>query len=186
MLPFLLFLEPATVQLLFSFGIALAFACLASFADSFAGRVLGAFYRPSRKKIPNKWKYILSPRSFCENCQNKIPPLRLIPIVGILMARFRCGECGKRVSPRFFWTETAAFVYGFLMSYLHVDGSYVPTLSSGGSFTLHSFFGPGLGVDHILFSMFYFVLGYMIAMIDFEVLLIPTEAIFFFMLLGAF
>ena len=186
MLPFLLFLEPATFQLLFSFGIALAFACLASFADSFAWRVLRAFYRPSRKKIPNKWKYILSPHSFCENCQNKIPLLRLIPIIGILMANFRCGECGKKISPRFFWIETAAFAYGFLMSYLHVDWNYMITLSSGNSLALHSLFGPRLGVDYILFSMFYFVIGYVIAMIDFEVLLIPTEAIFFFMLLGFF
>ena len=138
------------------------FTLIISFADALGWRLLNAYYRKSRKKIDQKWKYIFSVRSECEACQKPIPFLYLIPVFGNLLTSFRCVHCQKPISRRFFWLESAGWLYGSLLIY------YNPQ------------------TDHILFSAVYLILIYLIAMIDWEFLLIPTEAIFFVMLTGIF
>ena len=141
----------------FSFLIGFFFSFMISFADSFSWRILNAYYRKSRKKIGQKWKYIFSIRSQCESCHGHIPLLYLTPVFGSLLTSFRCVHCKKSIPKRFFWGEIGAWIYGSLMIYCNPH------------------------IDYILFSAFYFVLAYLIAMIDKEFLLIPTEAIFLVM-----
>ena len=136
------------------------FTLVISFADASGWRLLNAYYRKSRKQIDQKWKYIFSVRSGCETCQKPIPSLYLIPVLGIVLTSFRCVHCREPISKRFFWLELAGWLYGSLLIYYNPHPGY------------------------ILFSASYLILIYLIAMIDREFLLIPTEAIFFVMLIG--
>ena len=146
----------------FDYCVALGFlfSVIISFADSFTWRILNAYYRKSRKKIDQKWKYIFSIRSQCEFCHKPISLLYLIPVFGSLLTFFRCIHCKKQISKRFFLGELGAWIYGALLIY---NNPYI---------------------GYILFSVFYFILAYLISMIDKEFLIIPTEALFLMILIA--
>ena len=127
---------------------------LISFSDSFANRILDAFFRASRKKIKNKYRYTFLERSTCENCNAQIKSIYLIPIIGYLLSKGRCYSCNTKINKRFFYEESIAFIYGMLLGYLHPQ------------------------IDFLFFSMIYFVLAFIAGRIDYEKLLIPTEIIF--------
>ncbi len=132
-------------------GISFSFAV--SFADSFSWRILNAFYRKSRKSITQKWKYIFKIRSFCENCSLPVKSIYLIPILGCLLAKLKCSHCGLPLSKRFLYLELIGFLYGCVLGFWNPNALF------------------------LFFSIFYFVLIYLISYIDWEFMLIPTESI---------
>ena len=173
-----------TVQLLFTLSIGFCFASIMSFADAFTWRLLNAFYRPCRKKITQKWSYILSARSFCESCEAKIQPFYLIPVVGALCIKFQCSKCQRPISKRFFWGEILAFTYGCALVYVHFQFLDFIHLNQNDSIIDLLFFEMRAELWYIFFAMLYFFIGYIIMSVDYEFLLIPTEAIVCFMFLG--
>jgi len=48
------------------------------------------------------------PPSTCDGCRSRIPPIALIPVIGWILYRGRCGHCGSRVSPVYPAVEAAA------------------------------------------------------------------------------
>ena len=141
-----LFIKQFMLYLFFGF----LFTSFVSFAESFASRILDAFYYKTRKKILHKWKYIFQPYSLCDFCKRRIPIFFLIPILGILLSRFKCKHCKHKISKHYFYLEIVAFFYGvFVISQLTMM--------------------------EVVFLSFIFVIICIICIIDYKVMFIPTH-----------
>lgn len=70
--------------------------CLGSFYTALAARILYFCYGPGRK-VPQRWRIILTRPSFCFACERPIRGLELWPILGYLITRGRCAGCGEKI-----------------------------------------------------------------------------------------
>jgi len=81
-----------------------------------AGACAGSFFYTLARRYAageikeNPWKALFS-RSSCPSCKNPIPPLLLIPIIGYVITRGRCGHCAGKISIHYPLAEIA---YGLL------------------------------------------------------------------------
>ena len=137
------------------------FSILVSIGDSFSERIMNAWFRPGRKQIRNKYQYLLQARSTCESCHEPVKPRYLVPVFGYIFARGKCSQCGTAISKRFFYEDTLSFAYGFVL------------------FLIHPY-----EVLFILFTAAFFIAGVIIARIDREFQLVPTEFILGILLLA--
>ena len=62
-----------------------------------SGLILGSFINVIIYRIP-KGLSIISPRSFCPLCKNKIPLYRNIPIISFILQLGKCADCNKKIS----------------------------------------------------------------------------------------
>ncbi|MDH4198740.1 MAG: prepilin peptidase [Spirochaetia bacterium] len=139
------------------------FSSIASFARVFTQRARMAFYESSRKKINDKWKFILSGRSRCDHCQEIIAPVYLIPILGYIIARGKCSRCSSKISKNYIIEEVLAFMYGFI--FYNLNSAAMPRL---------------------VIMPLYFFICYYISKIDFYYFLIPGESLLSFAALSVF
>lgn len=97
------------------------FSCIASFANVFTRRAKLAFYERERKKISNKWNFILSGRSRCDHCNEVISPFFLVPVFGYFFSGGKCLKCKSKISPIYPVEESVSFLYGFLFFFLVIN-----------------------------------------------------------------
>lgn len=74
------------------------------------GVVFGSFYNVCIFRIPEKLS-IINPPSHCYNCNSRLKPLDLIPILSWIMLKGRCRYCGEKISYRYALIE---FLTGIL------------------------------------------------------------------------
>ena len=61
------------------------------------GTIFGSFYNVVGSRLP-KGESIVTPPSHCNNCNHKLSPLELIPVVSFLIQRGKCRNCGIKLS----------------------------------------------------------------------------------------
>ena len=150
---------------LFSIFYGFIFASIISFARVFTSRCKSAFYEKTRKKIVNKWSYILSGRSKCDHCDAFISFIYLIPVIGYFISARRCTKCKKNISIIYFIEECTAFIFGLI--YFNISRTNYVHYNISTSFMI-----------------VYFFICYFISSIDYKYYLIPTEAIFLIFVLS--
>jgi leader peptidase (prepilin peptidase) / N-methyltransferase len=80
------------------------------------GACIGSFVNVVAYRLPRDIS-IITPRSFCPNCNQPVPFWANVPVVAYLLLRARCNACGGRIAFRYFLTELAlasAAAYLFL------------------------------------------------------------------------
>lgn len=60
------------------------------------GTILASFITLCAYRIPNKVS-IFYPRSYCDQCNHQLRCWQLIPIIGFLLQRGKCHDCGYRI-----------------------------------------------------------------------------------------
>ena len=136
------------------------YAILISFAEALTQRILQAHYYKSRRQIKSKWRHILGGRSKCDHCEKKLNAVNLVPVFGYWLSGRKCDNCGNAIKARYWLSELAAFVYGTIVFWLYPDITYALTTGA------------------------YLVILHVIMRIDWEYMLIPTEAILTMLILG--
>jgi leader peptidase (prepilin peptidase)/N-methyltransferase len=68
------------------------------------GASLGSFFNVCIYRIPNK-KSVVNPPSHCYNCNTRLKPLDLVPILSWTLLRGKCRYCGQKISPRYALVE---------------------------------------------------------------------------------
>ena len=68
------------------------------------GALLGSFFNVCIYRIPNK-KSVVNPPSHCYNCNTRLKPLDLVPILSWTLLRGKCRYCGQKISPRYALVE---------------------------------------------------------------------------------
>ena len=86
------------------------------------GASLGSFFNVCIYRIPNK-KSVVNPPSHCYNCNTRLKPLDLVPILSWTLLRGKCRYCGQKISPRYALVE---LLTGLL--FVLVYGVYGPNL----------------------------------------------------------
>ena len=82
----------------------------------------GSFFNVCIYRIPNK-KSVVNPPSHCYNCNTRLKPLDLVPILSWTLLRGKCRYCGQKISPRYALVE---LLTGLL--FVLVYGVYGPNL----------------------------------------------------------
>ena len=83
---------------------------------SLVGLAVGSFLNLCIDRIPNA-QSIVSPPSQCDQCQRRLRPLDLFPLLSYLWLRGRCRYCGSHIPVRAFVVEVAAGVLFGLVAY---------------------------------------------------------------------
>ncbi|WP_333860615.1 prepilin peptidase [Clostridium sp.] len=81
------------------------------------GTILGSFLNVCIYRIP-RGESILYPPSHCVNCNRKIKPYDLIPIVSYIILRGKCRYCSEKIQPRYCILE---FATGFLYFLIYIN-----------------------------------------------------------------
>ena len=68
------------------------------------GAALGSFFNVCIYRIPNN-KSVVNPPSHCYNCNTRLKPLDLVPILSWTLLRGKCRYCGHKISPRYALVE---------------------------------------------------------------------------------
>ena len=68
------------------------------------GILLGSFFNVCIYRIPNN-QSIVNPPSHCYNCNTRLKPLDLVPILSWTLLRGKCRYCGQKISPRYALVE---------------------------------------------------------------------------------
>ena len=80
------------------------------------GASLGSFFNVCIYRIPNK-KSVVNPPSHCYNCNTRLKPLDLVPILSWTLLRGKCRYCGQKISPRY-GPSIITLYYSLLVSLL--------------------------------------------------------------------
>ncbi|RDY26651.1 prepilin peptidase [Romboutsia weinsteinii] len=89
------------------------------------GTIFGSFFNVCIFRIPNN-QSISNPPSHCYNCNNRLKPLDLVPILSWVFLKGRCRYCGEKISPRYALVELLTGVL-FVLVY-NVYGLNIITL----------------------------------------------------------
>ena len=68
------------------------------------GIIFGSFFNVCIYRIPEN-KSIVNPPSHCYNCNTRLKPLDLVPILSWSLLRGKCRYCGQKISPRYALVE---------------------------------------------------------------------------------
>lgn len=71
------------------------------------GTEIGSFLNVVIDRLPEKGKSLISPPSHCDNCQTKLKPIDLVPLLSYLFLLGRCRYCGAHIPVRVFLVELA-------------------------------------------------------------------------------
>ena len=74
------------------------------------GAVIGSFLNVCIYRLPKNLD-IISKRSFCPRCKKKIKWFDNIPLISILILKFKCRFCKKSISIQYFLVELVSAVY---------------------------------------------------------------------------
>ena len=61
------------------------------------GTIFGSFYNVVAYRLP-KGESIIYPSSHCPNCNHKLTPLELIPILSYVLQKGQCVNCKQKIS----------------------------------------------------------------------------------------
>ena len=61
------------------------------------GLILGSFYNVVGYRLPNKMS-LISPSSHCTNCNHKLTPIELIPVLSYLIQGGKCKNCKQKIA----------------------------------------------------------------------------------------
>lgn len=114
--------------------IALAFAC---------GAIVGSFINVVVHRLPRGESPVRG-RSRCPACGKAIRPYDNVPVLGWILLRGRCRDCGAAISPRYPLVETAAGAVVAVVAAAELvgGGRWLPALAAGA----------GRGVDRLLLA----------------------------------
>ncbi|MBI2063841.1 MAG: prepilin peptidase [Candidatus Yanofskybacteria bacterium] len=126
----------------------------------FLGLIVGSFVNVVIFRVP-RGESVVSGRSRCTHCGNKIYWFDLIPVVSFFVLKFRCKQCHQRIS----WIYPAVELY------------------SGIIFLLVFSFAGQVGMVNRLFLVFILEILLALALIDLKNLILP-DAIMLVMLSG--
>ncbi len=87
------------------------------------GAAIGSFLNVCIYRLPQKLS-IISPPSFCPQCDRKIKPLENIPIISYIFLRGKCRGCSSKISIRYPIIE---FISGTLTLFVIIDSGYTLT-----------------------------------------------------------
>ena len=114
------------------------------------GLILGSFINVIIYRIPKNLS-IVTPRSFCPLCKNKIPFYRNIPILSFIIQLGKCAKCNQKISISYPVIElTIGLIWLFSSMYFHT-------------------------FNEILYFSFISTLLIAIAIIDYKHFIIPLE-----------
>lgn len=68
------------------------------------GAVIGSFLNVLIYRIPLRLDFVRG-RSFCPNCEHRLGPLDLVPVLSYLLLGRKCRYCSKPISPRYMIIE---------------------------------------------------------------------------------
>ncbi len=92
------------------------------------GAVFGSFLNVIIKRVP-KNQSIITPRSYCNNCQTTIPWYYNIPIISYIVLKGRCKNCKESYGIQYFLVELiTALITLFLFIKLGLSYEFVSTL----------------------------------------------------------
>ena len=80
------------------------------------GTIFGSFYNVCIYRIPEKIS-VATPPSHCYNCDTRLSPLDLIPVLSWMLLRGKCRYCGQKISPRYAIIELLTGIL-FVLTYL--------------------------------------------------------------------
>lgn len=80
------------------------------------GTIFGSFYNVCIYRIPEK-QSVANPPSHCYNCQTRLKPLDLIPILSWISLKGKCRYCGIKVSSRYAKVELLTGIL-FALTYI--------------------------------------------------------------------
>lgn len=61
------------------------------------GLILGSFYNVVGYRLPNKMS-LISPSSHCTNCNHKLTPIELIPVLSYIIQGGKCKNCKQKIA----------------------------------------------------------------------------------------
>ncbi len=64
------------------------------------GLLIGSFLNVVAYRVP-RGESLVTPASHCPSCEHPIRPWHNVPVLGWLLLRGRCADCGTRISPRY-------------------------------------------------------------------------------------
>src|SRR5665648_798312 len=80
------------------------------------GLIIGSFLNVCIYRIPRE-ESIVSPPSHCPNCNTRLKPFDLIPLLSYLITGGKCRYCGMKISPRYFSVELLTGVVSLALFY---------------------------------------------------------------------
>ena len=80
----------------------------------FFGASVGSFVNVVAYRLPRDIS-IVRPASFCPHCRRPIPLSANLPVLGYLMLRGRCSQCGDRIPARYLVTEVGLGVTALVL-----------------------------------------------------------------------
>lgn len=84
------------------------------------GVTFGSFYNVCIYRIPEN-QSVSTPPSHCYNCNNRLKPIDLIPVLSWLTLKGKCRYCGVKISPRYALVE---LLTGLLFTLIYVVFGY--------------------------------------------------------------
>ncbi|MGL6104671.1 prepilin peptidase [Romboutsia sp.] len=87
------------------------------------GTIFGSFYNVCIYRIPEK-QSIATPPSHCYNCNTRLKPKDLIPILSWTLLKGKCRYCGQKISPRYALVE---LLTGILFAVVYLNFGYTLT-----------------------------------------------------------
>ncbi|MBR51863.1 MAG: prepilin peptidase [Gammaproteobacteria bacterium] len=103
-------------------SIFLASICIGSFASSVIYRL--SYIYINKDKTIN----IAFPRSFCPNCKAQLKLIYLVPILGYLIQKGKCKNCGNKIPFLYIFTELFFPFLGLLLITLYGNSIYLYVL----------------------------------------------------------
>src|SRR5665648_19164 len=80
------------------------------------GLIIGSFLNVCIYRIPRE-ESIVSPPSHCPNCNTRLKPFDLIPLLSFLMNRGKCRYCDQKIPPRYFIVELLTGIVSVALFY---------------------------------------------------------------------
>lgn len=117
------------------------------------GLIFGSFATVVAYRVP-RGSSIVTGRSRCPSCDAQIAWHDNIPLLGYVLLRGRCRNCGTRISPRYLWIELATGLSWALLVWRN-----------------------GVSLEVVIFAAFFWVLVVLTA-IDLEHKLLPNKIVY--------
>lgn len=84
------------------------------------GIIFGSFFNVCIYRIPEKLS-VANPPSHCYNCNTRLKPLDLVPILSWTFLKGKCRYCGQKISPRYALVE---LLTGILFATIYINFGY--------------------------------------------------------------
>ena len=91
------------------------------------GLLIGSFLNVVVHRVP-RGESVVSPPSACPRCENPIRPRDNVPVLGWLLLRGRCRDCGEPISRRYPIVEAATGVAFALVTVFALTGDRTPAV----------------------------------------------------------